>query len=134
MQQEPLFYEDLNDAIRATVQALGGIKRVGVDLWPTLGPDGAASRLHDCMNVERREKLSPEELLALAKMAKAAGCHILMAFLCGEAGYSAPIPVDPEDERAELQREFTSSVKALEALAKRIERTGQPAVAGVRRA
>jgi hypothetical protein len=133
MNQEPLFCEDINDAIRATVLAVGGIKKVSADLWPTSTPDAAASRLRDCMNHDRRERLSPEELLAIAKVGREAGCHTLMAFICGDCGYGAPVVVDPQDERAELQREFVAGVSRLEQIAKRIERTNQLQVAGVRR-
>jgi hypothetical protein len=130
MQQEPLFYEDLTDAIRATVQALGGVKKVGYDLWPSLGPDGAGARLRDCLNSERREKLSPDELLHVARNARAAGIHTLMAYLCGESGYSAPIPVDPEDQKAELQRQFIEMSKRMEQIARQLQ---VPAAGQVRR-
>lgn len=122
MQQEPLFYEDLNDAIRATVQALGGVKKVGHELWPTLGVEGAGSKLRDCLNPERRQDLDPMDLLAIMKMGRAHGVHTLAAFICGEAGYSAPIPVDPEDERAELQRQVIAAADQFKSLIGRLER------------
>lgn len=131
MQQEALFIEDINEAIRTTVQALGGAKKVGADLWPTLSVDAAGNRLRDAMNPGRREHLSPEEIIAIAKMGRASGCHALTFFFCREAGYADPQPVDPEDQRAELQREFVDGVRRLEQIAKQIQAV--PAVRGVRR-
>jgi hypothetical protein len=40
-------------------------------------------------------------------------------------GYAPPIPVDPADEKAELQRQFNENVLSLHKLAARIERTGK---------
>lgn len=133
MQQEPLFYEDINDAIRATLQAAGGLKKVSADLWPTLTADAASSRLRDCLNHDRREKLSPEELLAIAKAGREAGCHTLMAFLCGECGYSAPIPVEPEDQKGELQRQAAAMLTDLKSVLSRLERINAPAMVVGRR-
>ena len=41
-----------------------------------------------------------------------------------EAGYAPPQPVAPEDEAAQLQREFIAAVKRLEAIQKRMARNG----------
>lgn len=122
MQQESLFIEDINEAIRNTVTALKGPKVVGGLLWPTINPDTAATRMRDCMNPKEREKLGPEELLFLAKLGREKGCHILISFLCGEAGYSVPVPVDPEDERAALQRQVIEAAGQFKALVSRLER------------
>lgn len=122
--QIPLFVEDYHEAIRATVQALGGFKRVGSDLKPDLAVEAAGRWLADCCNPDKREKLSLTELAYIRKAARAAGCHILATFEMREAGYAEPQPVAPEDEAAQLQREFIASVKALETLQKRLARNG----------
>lgn len=44
------------------------------------------------------------------------------------ADYTEPLPVEPEDERAKLQREFIESTKALSKLAQRIESLDKPAL------
>lgn len=121
MQQEPLFCEDITEALRATVQALGGPKKVGYELWPTLGIDGAASKMRDCLNADRRQHLDPNDLLALMSMARSHGVHTLAAYLMREAGYADPQPVEPEDQRAALQREFIESVRRLEVLNKQLQ-------------
>lgn len=125
MHQEPLFLEDVNEAIKALVQALGGPKKVGLLLRPELTLDGASTWLRDCMNPDRRERLSPEQLILLMKLGRQANCNVLAAFLMGEAGYQEPHPLEPVDEYAELQREFIKYAKAQEAIAARLERAAE---------
>lgn len=44
-----------------------------------------------------------------------------MVYIARASGYADPVPVDPEDERAELQRAFLASVKAQKDILKRME-------------
>ncbi len=122
--QIPLFVEDYYEAIRATVQSLGGFKRVGSDMKPDLAVDAAGRWLADCCNAEKREKLSPTELSYIRRMARQAGVHVLAAFEMRDAGYADPVPVEPEDERAALQRDFIQHTKAMEAMLKRLHSLG----------
>lgn len=122
--QIPLFVEDYAEAIRATVQALGGFKRVGHDLKPDLTPEAAGRWLADCCNPDKREKLSPTELAYLRRKARTAGCHILATYELREAGYADPQPVEPEDERAALMRQFVNSVADLQGLLGTMRRAG----------
>jgi hypothetical protein len=122
--QNPLFIEDINDALRALVQGLGGPKAVGPMLFPDLGVEQAANRMRDCYNPERRERLSPEQLLFVLRKGREAGCHVLAHYLLGEAGYQDPVPLEPADEAAQLMRDFIETGKRMEALAARLDRTG----------
>lgn len=122
--QIPLFVEDYNEAIRATVNALGGFKKIGHELKPDKGVEEAGRWLADCCNPEKREKLSPPELAFIRRRARIEGCHILAAFEMREAGYHEPQPIEPEDERAALMREFVNSQKTFSALISRMERAG----------
>jgi hypothetical protein len=125
-QQIPLFVEDYNEAIRATVQALGGFKRIGADLKPDMAVDAAGRWLADCCNPDKREKLAPSELAFIRKRARSEGVHILVAYELREAGYAEPQPIEPEDERAALMREFVMASKGFQALVARMERAGVP--------
>lgn len=122
--QIPLFVEDYYDAIRATVQAMGGFKRLGADMKPDLAVDAAGRWLADCCNPEKREKLSPTELAYIRRRARAEGVHVLAAFEMRDAGYADPLPVEPEDERAALQRAFIQHTKSLERMLQRMESLG----------
>jgi len=124
--QIPLFVDDYSDAIRATVEALGGYKRVGAELRPELRVDAAGRWLADCCSPDRREKLDPDQLAFLRRAARAKGVHILATFEARDAGYADPVPVKVEDVRERLQREFVSAVKAVQDLAARLETSGLP--------
>lgn len=122
--QMPLFVEDLTEAIRATIMGLGGYKKVGAEMRPEMLADAAGRWLADCLNPDRRDRLCPDQLAWIRRKARQAGVHILMHFEAHDAGYSEPQPIEPEDERAKLQREFVSAMKGMEQIAKRIERLG----------
>lgn len=124
-----LFHESLADALREVVQALGGTKAVGAMLRPERGADAAGRWVADCINAERAENFHPEHVLFLLRAGRAAGCHAAANYLMREAGYADPIPVEPEDELARAQREFTAAVATLGAMADRIARLGVKAVA-----
>jgi|SRR5690606_31783505 len=127
--QIPLFVEDYNEAIRATVQALGGFKKIGSEMKPDLAPDAAGRWLADCCNDAKREKLAPTELAYIRRRARIEGVHILACFEAREAGYAEPQPLAPEDEAAQLQREFVNAAKGMQALFNRMERAGLKVVA-----
>jgi hypothetical protein len=118
--------ESLNDALIECVKACGGSKAAGVALWPAKGIDAAQRQLLACLNPERHEKLGPDEMLHLMRMAREVGCHVGMTYLAHELGYAEPQPVEPENERVQLQREFIESTKTLARLAQRIEQLGRP--------
>lgn len=60
--------------------------------------------------------------MLIMRKAREAGYHGAMQYLAVECGYSSPHPLDPADERAELQRLFAESVKQQRILADRMER------------
>lgn len=121
-QQIPMFVEDYNEAIRATVQALGGFKRVGSELKPDLAADAAGRWLADCINPDKREILPPSALAYIRRKGRENGCHILASFESQEAGYAPPVAIEPEDERARLQRDFILHSKYMHQLVARMER------------
>lgn len=122
--QIPLFFDSYEDAIRNTVTAIGGMKKVGSMLWPALPVDDAGRKLAHCLNPDKREKLDPGELALIRKAARQAGIHTLAAYEMRQAGYTDPVPVSPEDEAAQLQREFITAVKALDSIQQRLARNG----------
>lgn len=121
MDQQPLFCESFEEAIRGAVNSLKGPKAVGVMLWPELSADVAAKRLNHCLDPDRPEKLELSQVLLIAKRARLAGCHTVMGFLSQELDYAAPVAIDPESEVQRLQREYIAATAALVKLASRIE-------------
>ena len=122
--QIPLFVDDYYDAVRAAVEGLGGYKRVGHDRRPDLSVESAGRWLADCCNPDKREKLSLTELAYIRKTARQAGIHVLTAFEAQDSGYAPPQPIAPEDEAAQLQREFIAAVKGLQVIQHRMARNG----------
>lgn len=120
--QQALFHEDINSALQGLVAALGGAKAVGSRLYPDLPTDGAARRLLDAINPDRAQQLSQTQFLTLLRWGREAGHHGVMEYLADEAGYTRPSPRSPEEERADLQREFIESVARLEAIRRKLQK------------
>ncbi|AIC11258.1 hypothetical protein [Xylella fastidiosa] len=121
--QNTLFYYSYEDVIHDCVTALGGFKKVGNMLWPDMPADDAGRKLASCLNPNKREKLDLSELRLIRVEARKAGVHILAHYEARDAGYTEPQPLNPEDEAAQLQREFIAAVKGLETLQARMART-----------
>lgn len=120
-QQYELFYDDENDAIRACVQALGGSKMVGHALWPEKTPDSAGQRLRDSLNETLSQKLGLSESLYILRKASDIGCHIGVAHILRTCNYAPPIPIKPEDKRAELQLQILDATDTLKHAIKHLE-------------
>lgn len=119
--QQALWRDTLEDSLRHVVEGLGGPKRVAGDLWPARPVVDAARHLNRCLDPERPEKLSFDELLWLLRAGCAADVHTAMAFLAQACGYETPKRVNPESERDRLMREYIHSVEQQQALVRRLE-------------
>jgi hypothetical protein len=102
MSQPPLFVESVYDALRAIVNHLGGPKTVGILLWPAKSVDDARRQLLDSMNPDRAEKLDPEQIVMLFRMAREADFHVSKHWFDSETGYLPSTPADPTEEQARL--------------------------------
>ena len=122
MDQAPLFHESFMDAIRDSIRAAGGSKAVGAKLWPELKADQAGKKVSNCLDESRPERFTPDQLLYILKLSREAGCHSILVWMCQEAGYSSPQPLEPESELAGLIRESNAISAELVARQARIER------------
>lgn len=120
--QGALFCESIYDALGAIVQALGGPKKVGPRMQPTKTEEDARTWLLNRLNPDRREKFDPEEIMWLICEGRKAGCHVLINYICESSQYAPPTPIDPEDQRAELQRKFIEATRNLQSMAREIQR------------
>lgn len=123
--------ESLNDAYIEAVKACGGSKTVGLAIWPAKGVEAAQRHLLACLNPDRNERLSPDEALHIERLARERGCHVVMQYRAATLNYTEPQPIEPEDERAKLHREFIEASKQMARLAERIERIAAPAVRSI---
>lgn len=119
--QLELVQETLTEVERSLVAVLGGAKDVGPQLYPQKSASTAQTRVLDCLNPDREHhQFSDEELFTLLKWARGRSYHAAFYWICDELGYSRPSPIEPEDQRAELQRQFLAGVERMEQLARRL--------------
>lgn len=114
--------ESLSEALTECVRVCGGSKQVGAKLWPEKTPDAAQRLLLSCLNDDRAEKLSPEQLLLVLRLARQRGHHGGMNYIAGELGYGTPVPVEPRDEIADLQRQYIEAARSMARMADKIDR------------
>lgn len=119
--QQRLFFDDIQDALRVTVQALGGMKPVGCKLWPEKAPDAAGRLLADCLNSAKPEKLSPEQVVLIAKWGREVGCHAIASYYGQECAYEFK-PIDPDLERDRLADSIHEASQTLTRLIQAAER------------
>lgn len=112
MNQRALFHETVFDALGADISASGGFKVVAGKLWPTESPTTAAAKLRNAINPEQPHKLSPDEVLAIKRLAKEHGSFATVNFEVQELGYT-PTWIDPEDELERIERENNELLKQL---------------------
>lgn len=130
MEQDSLFYEDENEALKVDIQRLGGAKAVGHSLWPDKDPEDAGRYLLACLNPERREFLKWSQIIWIKREARKAGSFSAQIYENQQCGFAPPVPIEPEDEAAQLQRAFNESVKTQAKILARMERLSLPGMEG----
>ena len=123
-QTEPLFFESVNEVLRHTVQARGGFKKVGPLLRGDRSIDAAAQWLRDCLNVDRNERMDPEQLEALVRLGREGGCHAYMHYMAATLGYSVPSPLSQEDVKAHASAEAMRAIAEIAAIYNRLQKQG----------
>lgn len=127
-QSELPFFEDLNDALRALVKALGGTKVVAAKLWPEKPITESQPLLSDCLNPLRREKLSPQQLVLMLRWGREAGYHATLAYICQETGYDTPKALSLKEEAATLMDRAAELARESRAVATQLERIHQSGI------
>lgn len=82
--QMSLHHESIADALREVIQAAGGAKAVGERMFPDMPIDHAASRIRDCLNHDRGECFTPDQVMMILRMGHQAGCHAGLIFIARE--------------------------------------------------
>jgi hypothetical protein len=121
MTQEPLFCDDIYEALRTIGQAYGGSKKIGAYLWPDKPLEKASELWANCLNRTRPEKLDPEQVLAVLKIGRQIGSHVGVHFIAEQCGYRFEA-IEPEDERAKLMREFNFRAAELQQMLNKLEK------------
>lgn len=113
--------ETWNDALIECVKAAGGSSIVGRKVFPEKSPESGQRALLDCLNEERPAKLSPDQVKLVLKLARERGFHGGIAFLLSDLGYAPTTPIEPQDEAAELRRQFIEASGKMAETAARME-------------
>lgn len=121
MQQHALWHDSTEDALRSLVDQLGGFKRIGSSLRPSMSADQAGRWLAQCLDSTRPEKLGLDDLVWLLAEGRRKGCHVAAAYILRTAGYKAPEVLDAETELQRLQRQFVEATQALSLIGREIE-------------
>jgi hypothetical protein len=122
---QALWYEDILDAIRDDMGAIGGPKVLAAMLYPEKPQEAAVRLLLDCLNRDRSQRLNPDQLQLVIREARKAGSFCTIAFICDDAHMTRPVPVEPDDEKARLQREFIGAVDKLEQIKQQLGRVSR---------
>lgn len=125
MMQAALWHEDIYEALGTDIQALGGNKKVGAMLWPEKSPDKAGEHLANCLNRTRHEKLDPEQVLFVIRKARGVGSYAAIWYMAEFGNFTRPEPIEPEDRKAKLQREYIEAAKEMRRIAEDIERVSE---------
>ncbi len=126
MDQPALFYDSYLEALRDDVLVSGGAKVVGKLLFPEKEVEAARNALNDCLNAARRERLSDEqERLIIRRAREVRGFSAAVYFLCDDTGFERPKALNPEDEKAKLQREVIEAARTVKAAVDKLERMSQ---------
>lgn len=123
----PLFTEDIYDALKGVVAALGGAKKAAELLWPNQQNKDKA--LLDCLNPNNSRNLDLNEIMALLKLGRAAGYHQGKHWIDDALGYDPTPPKDPEVARDRLADALERHARAGEELTRQatllLERGGK---------
>lgn len=121
MQIDMPFFDSVEDALKAVVQFLGGIKRVGPMLFPDKSVDAATRYLLDCLNSDRHEKLSLTQIMMVMRLGHEAGFHSAFAWFAAEIGYDVK-PITKGEELDRLTSVVEQSSKTLATALATLER------------
>lgn len=132
-QQGSLFYERIEDALDAVINACGGRKKFACEMWPEKPARDAHNLIDACLNTERRERFTPQQVLFILRRGREVGFHAAAVALFRDVGYHLE-PLEPEDEKAALQRAFVESVNMQRRLVERMEHLTQRPIVAVTKA
>lgn len=118
MNQHALFHDTIFDALGADIASAGGFKVVAGKLWPAESPTTAATKLRNAVNPDQAQKLCPQEVMQIKRLAREVGSMATLQYEAQQLGYSLTW-IEPEDEIQRIERENNELLKAL---TKRMER------------
>lgn len=107
-------FESCTEALVACVKAAGGSKVVGAKVFADKEPDRAQRHLLNCLDEGRAERLTPDQVVLIARLAREVGCHAYMEYLAETLGYADVQPVEPEVVADDLRRQILAMGQTLQ--------------------
>lgn len=101
--QQDLWHDTIFDALGASVQAAGGVKKVASKLWPALDSTSATARLRAGLNPEHAQKLCLLEVQMILRLAMEAGDASVMQYLARDLGCEFTV-LSPAEAKKRLKR------------------------------
>jgi hypothetical protein len=112
------FYDCAEDATNSAILNSGkSYKEVAHYIRPEISMDSAYAWLKNALKDDARETLSADRHIMIANYCQR---FDFLYYVAGKCHHSRPLPVEPEDEKAELQRQFIKAVTELRQLSSRI--------------
>lgn len=113
------FFDSAEEATKEAIRKSGKpMKDVAKALWPEKSIEAGATALRNALNENRDERLTADQHLFIANYLSEFDWLYYAAHRCG---HSQPVPIEPEDQHARLQREFCEAVAKLGHLQKEIQ-------------
>lgn len=125
LQQELLDHMIPEDALTADIANLGGPYRVGRLLRPELEQKAARDWLLNCLNPKHAQNLTQSQIALIVTRAREVGSTYYAEFWPVNNNMTKPVKIEPEDEKARLQREVVKAVETVKSLVERLERVSK---------
>jgi hypothetical protein len=121
-------FDDIYDALKAIVDALGGAKKVGPRLRP--GFDGSAHWVLNCCNREHAQNFAPHHTVQLRAWACEIGYHDAKHWQDNREGYQPAVPLTIESQIAAILKHTANDRRRLEESERNLrDLAGNPAFA-----
>lgn len=117
-----LFYDDEFDALQQMIAGSErSFKECAAFLRPDLKPESAYAWLKACVNPQGDQNLKLGQIVSLARFCRRTD---ILFFMADELKHERPKPLNPEDERTRIQREFAEAVAIVKDLADQASAAG----------
>lgn len=108
MEQEELFFESIEDALRDDIKKHGGFKKLGSELRPTKTPADAATWLRNGTNANQDDAIDYRELLHILDKALSNRRSSFLVYLGQQYGFTVKWK-EPQNELVELIHEIRAA-------------------------
>lgn len=126
--QTKLFYDDEYEALNLMISDSNkSHKEVAGYLYPHLKPDSAYTRLKNCLNPEKDERLTFGQIIAAMKFCE---CYHPLMFACDDTLHARPDRKAPKDEEVKLVQAINGAADVMQKAMRQLENLRSKGVIG----